>query len=110
MSVDGDTFRFTWRRRTGNPTFWAAATVAIGVALPGCDYGEPVIGMPAPIAIDVDAVGDPALFLAALVDEGAILRADGNADGVVDITDLVIGAQSLGDVCTNAAAHVTRLG
>ncbi len=109
MCVDGK--GYDRRARTKRPlcTRWAVPALLLAVGLPGCDYGEPVISMPPVKSIDVETVDNPALYLAALVDGGAILRADVNGDGVVDIVDLVIVAQSFGEVSTDVSSLVTIL-
>ena len=69
------------------------AFVALVVAV-GCDYGDPVDVPPGAVALDG---GQPvAPQLARLVAHGAIPEADVNRDGVVDIRDLIIVAQSFG--------------
>ncbi|MBT3267714.1 hypothetical protein HN371_11195 [Candidatus Poribacteria bacterium] len=108
MCGDGELLNSTLRR-FARRLLVVAAAVALGAGLAGCDVGDPVAEARAREGIDVAAVDNPALFLAALVDEGAILRADVNGDGVVDIVDLVIVAQSFGDVSTDVASLVTIL-
>jgi hypothetical protein len=80
--------------------------VALAAATPGCDMGDPAVGEAAGEAADIPGADNPALYLSALVSEGAILRADVNGDGVIDIADLVIVAQSFGDVSTDVRSLV----
>jgi hypothetical protein len=109
MFVHGSGANDEARIWTRGGLFWPCAAFVIAASIPGCDYGDPVISMPPSAGIDVDAVENPALYLAALVNQGAILRADVNGDGVVDIVDLVIVAQSFGEVSTDVTSLVTVL-
>ena len=96
-------------RRWASGAFLAVGVVVLGAGVSGCDVGDPVASTSEGRGIDVAAVGNPGLFLASLVAEGAILRADVNGDGVVDIVDLVIVAQSFGEVSTEVSSLVTIL-
>ena len=84
-----------------------AGALALGAAAPACDIGDPASSAPADGLADIPGADNPTLYLSALVDDGAILRADVNGDGVVDIADLVIVAQSFGDVSTEVRSLVT---
>jgi len=72
----------------------------------GCDFGGPDLVEPT-VALDMTAPVVPQL--AALVAQGAIPEADVNRDGLVDIRDLILVAQSFGQPVDAPASPVDVL-
>ncbi|MEO2003304.1 MAG: hypothetical protein ABGY41_04335 [Candidatus Poribacteria bacterium] len=72
----------------------------------GCDFGGPDLVEPT-VALDMTAPVVPQL--AALVAQGAIPEADVNRDGLVDIRDLILVAQSFGQQVDAPASPVDVL-
>ena len=81
--------------------------LALGAATSACDIGDPVVEAPTGSETSIHGADNPRVYLSALVSQGVILRADVNGDGVVDIADLVIVAQSFGDVPNTLTSVVT---